>query len=172
MVIPTLIVVASKKFFGSKEEDGEGAIGKHPVVRFLFDALTTGNIDATDEMVDPGFKGYANGYPLFNPSDGLGREQFNENIEYWRSVAPNLSVDLYDELLEKGKDKTEKIAIRFVFTGTMTAPGVEESFETEAAAFLTVVADKLIEWRIVVDEAFFHDLRSAMDLPSGETESE
>jgi hypothetical protein len=170
MVIPTLVVVVSKKFFGNKEDD-EGAIGEHPVVRFLFDALTTGNIEATDEIVDPNFRGYANGYPVFDPSDGNGPEQFDKNIEYWRSTVPDLSVDVYDELAEKGKDKTEKIAVRFVFTGTMTASGVEESFETEAAAFLTVSADKLVEWRIVVDEAFFHDLRAAMGRPSDGTET-
>lgn len=166
MVIPTLIVVASKKFFGSKEENDEGVIGDHPVVRFLFDALTTGNVDATDEMVGPDFKGYANGYPVFDPSNGNGPEQFEENIEYWRTTAPDLSVDLYDELAEKGKEKTEKIAIRFVFTGTLTTAEGEEPFETEAAAFLTVAKDKLVEWRIVVDEGFFRDLRAAMGLPS------
>ena len=121
MVIPTLVAVISKKFFGNKKEDDEGAIGEHPVVRFLFAAMTTGNVDATEEMVDPDFRGYANGYPVFDPSDGNGPEQFNKNIEYWRMTAPNLAVDLYDELTEKGKEKREKIAIRFVFTGTMTS---------------------------------------------------
>jgi hypothetical protein len=114
--------------------------------------LTTGNIDATDEMVDPGFRGYANGYPVFEPSDGNGPEQFNENIDFWSSTVPDLSIELYDELSEKGREKTERIAIRFVFTGTITAAGVEESFETEAAAFLTIIAGKLVEWRIVVDQ--------------------
>ena len=56
MVIPTLVVLISKKFFGNKKEDDDGAIGEHPVVRFLFDAMTTGNVDATDEMVDPDFR--------------------------------------------------------------------------------------------------------------------
>ena len=70
MVIPTLVVVISKKFFGNKKEDDEGAIGEHPVVRFLFAAMTTGNVDATEEMVDPDFRGYANGHPVFDPSDG------------------------------------------------------------------------------------------------------
>ena len=171
MVIPTLAVLTYKKFFGNKKEDDEGTIGDHPIVRFLFDALITGNIDETDEMVDPDFRGYANGYPVFDPSDGQGQEQFNENIEYWRATTPDLSVDLYDELSEKGKDKTETVAIRFVFTGTITSAGVEEPFETEAAAFLTITAGKLIEWRIVADEAFFRDLRSAMGLPSDETEA-
>ena len=166
MVIPTLAVITYKKFFGSKKEDDEGTIGDHPMVRFLFDALITGNIDQTDEMVDPDFRGYANGYPVFDPSDGQGPEQFNENIEYWRATTPDLSVDLYDELSDKGKDKTETVAIRFVFTGTITSAGVEAPFETEAAAFLTITKGKLIEWRIVVDEGFFRDLRTGMGLPS------
>ena len=161
-----MVAVTYKKFFGNKKEDDEGAIGDHPMVRFLFDALVTGNIDATDEMVDSDFRGYANGYPVFDPSDGHGPEQFDENIEYWRTTTPDLSVDLYDELSEKGKDKTETVAIRFVFTGTITSAGVEEPFETEAAAFLIITKGKLIEWRIVVDEGFFRDLRTGMGLPS------
>ena len=169
MVIPTLVVLISKKFFGNKKEDDDGAIGEHPVVRFLFAAMTTGNVDATDEMVDPDFRGYANGYPVFDPSDGNGPEQFNKNIEYWRMTAPDLSVDLYDELAEKGEEKTEKIAIRFVFTGTMTS-AEDKPFETEAAAFLTVAKDQLVEWRVVVDEGFFRDLRDAMGRPSDQTD--
>ena len=39
----------------------------------------------------------------------------------------------------------EKIAIRFVFIGTLTAAGVEESFETETTGFPTVIAGKLVE---------------------------
>ncbi len=171
MVIPTLVVVISKKFFGNKKGDDDGTIGEHPVVRFLFDALTTGNIDATDEMVAADFRGYANSYPVFDASDGNGREQFKKNIEYWRITAPDLTVDLYDELAEKGKDKTENVAIRFVITGTLTAAGVAETFETEAAAFLTIAKDKLVEWRIVVDEGFFRDLRDAMGLKSPGDES-
>jgi hypothetical protein len=166
MVIPTLVVLIGKKFFGNKKEGDDGAIGEHPAVRFLLDALTTGNIDATDKMVAPDFRGYANGYAIFDASDGNGREQFNKNIEHWRINAPDLSVDLYDELAEKGEDKTENVAIRFVFSGTLTTAGVEEPFETEAAAFLTLSKDKLVEWRIVVDEGFFRDLRDAMGLTS------
>ena len=161
-----MVAVAYKKFFGNKKEDDEGAIGDHPMVRFLFDALVTGNIDATDEMVDSDFRGYANGDPVVEPAEGHGPEQVDENIEYWRTTTPDLSVDLYDELSEKGKDKTETVAIRFVFTGTITSAGVEEPFETEAAAFLIITKGKLIEWRIVVDEGFFRDLRTGMGLPS------
>ncbi len=60
MVTPTLVAVISKNFFGNKKEDDDGASGEHPVVRFLFDAMTTGNVDATDDMVAPEFRGYAN----------------------------------------------------------------------------------------------------------------
>ena len=83
---------------------------------------------------------------------------------------PDLSIELYDELSETGKEKRERIVIRFVFIRTMTTAGVEESLETEAAAFLTIIAGKLVEWRIVVDQAFFHDLRAAMGRPSDTTE--
>lgn len=166
MVIPTLVALGYKKFFGNKEENDDGTIGEHPVVRFLFDALTTGNIEATAEMVDPDFRGYANGYPVFEPGNGNGPDQFIKNIKYWREAIPELSVDLYDELTEEAKHKTEHIAIRFVLTGSMVYAGNEEPFESEAAAFLTTVEGRLLEWRIVVDEAFFEDLRAGMGLPS------
>ncbi len=166
MVIPTLITLGYKKFFGSKKENDDGSIGEHPSVRFLFAALTTGNTDAADDIVAADFRGYANGYAIFDPEDGNGTEQFNENIGYWREAVSDLNIDLYDEIAQKAKHKTDLIAIRFVFTGSMVHPEGEELFETEAAAFLTVVEGKLTEWRIVVDEGFFDHLRTTMGLPS------
>ncbi len=166
MVIPTLLTLGYKKFFGKKKENDDGSIGDHPAVRFLFYTWTTGDTDETEEMVAPDFRGYANGYPIFEPEDGNGPEQFNKNIEYWRKAVSGLDVDLYDELAEKRVNKTDQIAIRFVFTGSMLHPDGEELFETEAAAFLTVVDKQLAEWRIVVDEGFFEHLRETMGLPA------
>ena len=66
---------------------------------------------------------------------------------------------------QKDPDKTDGIAVRFVFTGTLTTPDVEREFEVEGASFIKVVDHMLSEWRVVVDTAFLDDLRSAMGRP-------
>lgn len=163
-LIPTLIVVVGAKFFGQKKDE-DSAFGDHPAVQFTFKALTTGDLEDVDKMVAEDFSAYANGYSVVDSSDANGPAQFAENIEYWRKVVPDLSVDIYDEVSQKEPDKTDSIAVRFVFTGTLTTPEVEHEFEVEGATFIKVVDHMLSEWRVVVDTAFFDELRSAMGHP-------
>ncbi|MDJ0791297.1 MAG: ester cyclase [Acidimicrobiia bacterium] len=163
-LIPTLIAVVGAKFFGSKK-DKDSVFGDHPAVQFTFKALATGDLDDVDEMVAEDFAAYANGYSVVESSDANGPEEFAENIEYWRAVVPDLSVDIYDEVSQKDPDKTDSIAVRFVFTGTLTASDFERGFEVEGATFIKVVDRKLSEWRVVVDTAFLEELRSAMGHP-------
>jgi len=163
-LIPTLIVVAGRKFFGRKKDE-DSAFGDHPAVQFTFKALAAGDLEDVDKMVAEDFSAYANGYSVVDSSDANGPAQFAENIEYWRKVVPDLSVDIYDEVSQKEPDKTDSIAVRFVFTGTLTTPEVEREFEVEGATFIKVVDHMLSEWRVVVDTAFFDELRSAMGHP-------
>lgn len=162
-LIPTLIAITAKKFFG-KKSDADVAFGEHPAVEFIFKALATGDMDDADELVDADFHAYANGYAVVDPTDGNGVALFKENIEYWRTTVPDFKVDIYDEVSQKDPDKTDSIAVRYVITGTLASNDDGNTFETEAAAFVKVVDKKILEWRVVVDEAFFSDLRSAMGL--------
>jgi hypothetical protein len=167
-LIPTLIAITAKKFFG-KSEDGDAAFGDHPAVAFTFQALATGEYEDVDEMVAEEFATYANGYMVVDSNDGNGPEAFVQSIEYWRKAVPDLSVTIYDEVSHKDPDLTDSVAVRFVFAGTLTAPDLEHEFETEAAAFIKVVDHKLTEWRVVIDTTFLNELDVAMgrDLTQG-----
>jgi hypothetical protein len=160
-LIPTLIAITAKKFFG-KSKDGDTVFGDHPAVAFTFKALATGEFDDVDEMVAEDFTAYANGYMVVDPQDGNGSEAFVQNIEYWHKTVPDLSVTIYDEVSQKDADKTDSISVRFVFTGTLTAQDLDHEFETEAAAFIKVVDHKLTEWRVVVDTSFLDEIGTAM----------
>jgi hypothetical protein len=164
-LIPTLIAVTAKKFFGHKQ-DPKGALGDHPAVAYIFKALTTGDMDDVDDMVADDFHAYANGVAVVDPATGDGVVAFKQNIEYWRTTVPNLSVDLYEEVSQKDPDKTDSIAVRYVVSGTLPVEGTELPFVIEAAAFVKVVDHEITEWRVVVDETFFEELRVAMGLPT------
>lgn len=165
-LIPTLIALTAKKFFGSKKDDPD-ALGDHPAVAYIFKALTTGEMDEVGDMVAADFHAYANGSEVVDPAVGDGAAQFKQNIEFWRSTVPNLSVDLYDEVSQKDPDKTDSIAVRYVISGSLPAEGETIPFVIEAAAFVKVVDHKIAEWRVVVDETFLQEVRAAMGL-SGE----
>jgi ketosteroid isomerase-like protein len=163
-LIPTLIVVTTKRFFGKKDPDADAAFGEHPAVAFIFKAMATGQMDGVEDIVDPAFHAYANGYSVVDPDDGDAADLFRENIEYWRSAVPDLGIDIYDEVSQKEPDRTDRIAVRFVISGTMVSDEESTRFETEAAVFLEVVDRKITEWRVVVDPSFFEELRHAMGL--------
>jgi hypothetical protein len=160
-LIPTLIAITAKKFFG-KSEDVDAAFGDHPAVAFTFKALATGELGDVDEMVAEDFTGYANGYTTVDPEGGNGPSAFVENIDYWRRTVPDLAVTIYDEVSRKDADKTDSIAVRFVLSGTLTAQDLDHKFETEAAAFIKVIDHKLTEWRVVVDTVYLDELADAM----------
>jgi hypothetical protein len=160
-LIPTLIAITAKKFFG-KSKDVDAAFGDHPAVAFTFKALATGELEDVNEMVAEDFTGYANGYTTVDPEGGNGPEAFVENTEYWRRAVPDLAVAIYDEVSRKDPDKTDSIAVRFVLSGTLTGQDLDHEFETEAAAFIKVVDHKLTEWRVVVDTAYLDELADAM----------
>ena len=163
-LIPTLIALTAKKFFGNKKGDPQDALGQHPAVAYIFGALTTGEMDEVGDMVAADFHAYANGSEVVDPAVGDGAAQFKQNIEFWRSTVPNLSVDLYDEVSQKDPDKTDSIAVRYVISGSLPAEGEAIPFVIEAAAFVKVVDHKIAEWRVVVDETFLQEVRAAMGL--------
>lgn len=149
-LIPTLIALGGAKFFG-KKRDGEADWGSHPTVAFILKALATGEMESVDDMVDEQFAAYANGYTVVDPDHGSGPARFSENIDYWRSVVPDLSVMLYDEVSQKEENKTDSVAVRYVMSGTLHLEASEEAIDVEAAAFIKVVDKKLTEWRVVLD---------------------
>lgn len=164
-LIPTLIGVAGVKFFGRSKGD-QDQLGDHPAVAYFFKALATGEMDDAEDIVADDFKAYANGYLIDPPSGAKGAAQFRENIEFWRSTVPDLSVDLYDEVSQKEPDKTDGIALRYVVSGTFPAGSGDVDFHIEAAAFVKVVDRMITEWRVIVDPTFLEQARATEGLPT------
>ena len=148
-LIPTLIALGTKKFFGKDKGDPNEALADNPAVAFVLGALTTGDAEAADDLVDSNAGAYANGYTVISPEAGNSPAQFAENVEFWRSQVPDLSIAVYDEIVEKHHHKERDVAVRLVMSGT--PHGTDSAFEFEGAAFVKVVDGKAVEWRLVVD---------------------
>jgi len=53
------------KAFGRKSDDAdENAQGEHPVTRFMFNAMNTGDFEGVEDIAADDFKAFADGYPL------------------------------------------------------------------------------------------------------------
>ena len=148
-LIPTLIALGAKKFFGKDEGDPNEALAGNPAVAFVLGALTTGNAEAADDLVDSNAAVYANGYTVISPEAGNSPAQFADNVEFWHSHVPDLSIAVYDEIVEKHHHKEEDVAVRMVMSGT--PHGANSAFEFVGAAFVKVVDGKAAEWRLIVD---------------------
>ena len=104
-VIPTLIALASKRFFGKDKGDPETALAENPSVAFVLGALTTGNIEDAEQYIDANAVSYANGYMLLDPDRGDSPVQFVANVSFWREHVPDLSMNVYDEIVKKQRHK-------------------------------------------------------------------
>lgn len=150
-VVPTLIALTAKKFFGKDKGDPETALADHPGVAFVLGALTTGDTQDAEEYIDANSVSYANGYEMLDPESGDSPAQFVDNVNFWRTHVPDLSMSVYDEIVKKHRHKKQDVAVRFVMSGTMPGGGPEARFSFEGAAFVRVVAGKATEWRLILD---------------------
>ena len=157
-LIPTLIALGTKKFFGKDKGDPDTALADTPAVAFVLGALTTGDTDAADEMIAPDAAAYANGYTILRPDNGDSPAQFADNVGFWRSQIPDLSIEVFDDIVKKHRHKTLDVAVRFVMSGTLPGDDTDSRFEFEGAAFVTVVDGKATEWRLIVDSRVVEDL--------------
>ena len=157
-LIPTLIALGTKKFFGKDKGDPDTALADNPAVAFVLGALTTGDTEAADEMIAPDAAAYATGYTILRAEDGNSPAQFVENVGFWRSQIPDLSIEVFDEIVSKHRHKTLDVAVRFVMSGTLPRGNADSRFEFEGAAFVTVVDGMATEWRLVVDSEVVQDL--------------
>jgi hypothetical protein len=167
-LIPTLIALGSKKFFGKDKGDPDTALADNPAVAFVLGALTTGNTDAADEMIAPNAAAYANGYTILDPADGDSPARFVDNVGFWRSQIPDLSIEVFDDIVEKHRHKTLDVAVRFVMSGTLPGDAAGSGFEFEGAAFVTVVDEQATEWRLIVDSQVVEDLVGLMKAETDE----
>ena len=168
-VIPTLIALTAKKFFGKDKGDPETALADHPGVAFVLGALTTGDTEAAEEYIDANSVSYANGYEMLDPDTGDSPAQFVDNVNFWRTHVPDLSMSVYDEIVKKHRHKKQDVAVRFVMSGTMPGAGPQARFSFEGAAFVRVVAGKATEWRLILDS---HVMETMLTSIAGERTEE
>lgn len=166
-LIPTLIALGSKKFFGKDKGDPNEALADNPAVAFVLGALTTGDVETADDLVDSNAAVYANGYTVISPEPGNSPAQFAENVEFWRAQVPDLSIAVYDEIVQKRHRKEEDVAVRLVMSGT--PQGAESSFEFEGAAFVKVIDGKAVEWRLIVDSQVAEGLFESIAIDTDDT---
>ena len=150
-VIPTLTALAIRHFKHKQGPDDDSAElePKHPAVKFVLGAWNEGDFSDADKHIAPDIEIYTNG--LSFSSEHGGAEMAKQSIESWRTLAPDLRMELSQEIREK-----HQLAIEFRITGTHTGdtPGLPASggaIDVEGTAFLTLSGGKITEVWTVFD---------------------
>jgi len=152
MVMIAAAAGAAVKWFGSKrgggDDDAKGP-GDNPIVRAMFKAINTGDLDDFKDLVADDCRIAINSEEVARNDGSLDRgfDLWADAINDTRKAFPGIEWELYDELSAKDDDK-HKIAIRFV--SKVTVDG--EKHEFEVAGFGIVEDDKLTEWHQVADQ--------------------
>lgn len=145
-VIPTLAVLATKHFKKGKQGKQEP---KHPAVKFVLAAWNDGDFAEVEKHVAPDCAIYANGLAMDSGSPDSGAADARQSIEYWRSILPDLEMELWHEIRER-----DRIALEWLITGTHTGerpdlPASGNKVELQGSAFLTLEDDKIVEaWSV------------------------
>ena len=145
-IIPTLGALAVRHFRHGKQEEHEP---KHPAVRFLVAAWNEGDFSEAAKHVAPDCAVYVNGFAPDLGPDESGPAVAEESIGYWRSIVPDIRMELSQEIRAK-----DQIAIEWVLTGTHTGtrpdlPASGNAIEIQGSAFLTLDDDKIVEaWSV------------------------
>jgi hypothetical protein len=99
-VIPTVTALTIRHFRHQQGSGGGAERGpKHPAVRFILGAWNNGDFSQAYQHIAPGIKIYTNGLPL--SSDHGGPAMARESIESWRTLAPDLRLELSQEIRDK-----------------------------------------------------------------------
>ncbi len=146
-IIPTLGALAVRHFRHGKQEEHEP---KHPAVKFLVAAWNEGDFSEAEKHVAPDCAVFMNGFsPDLGPNES-GPAMAEESIGYWRSIVPDIRMELSQEIRAK-----DQIAIEWVLAGTHTGeqrsdlPASGNAIEIHGSAFLTLDDDKIVEaWSV------------------------
>lgn len=141
------------KWFGSKrgggDDDADGQ-GDDPIVKAIFKAFNTGDLDSLRDHIDKDCRVAINSIEVARDDSDHGFDLWSKGVNQVRDTFPDVHWELYDELSGKDDDK-HKIAVRLV--STVTDDGQEQQFEL--AAFGVVDDKKLTEWHQVADQATY-----------------
>ena len=140
-VIPTVTALTSRHFKNKQGPDGDELAPKHPAVKFVIDAWSDGDFTHAHEHMTADCEVYTNGLSI--RSEHRGPAMAKESIEAWRAIAPDITMELTQEIREE-----HPTAIEFRIKGTHTgdAPGLPasgEAIDVEGTAFLTLDGDKI-----------------------------
>ena len=165
-VIPTLTAFTIRHFKHKQGQDDGGAElePKHPAVKFVLGAWNEGDFSEAGKYIAPGMEIYTNGLSL--SSDHGGPAMAKESIESWRALAPDLRMELSQEIGDK-----HRIAIEFRITGTHTGdapelPASGGAIDVEGTAFLTLSGGKVTEVRTVFDSLALAVQTGAAEAPA------
>ena len=163
-IIPTLGALAVRHFRHGNQEEHEP---KHQAVKFLMAAWNEGDFSEAEKHVAPDCAVYMNGFsPDLGPNES-GPALAEESIEYWRSMAPDIRMELSREIRAK-----DQIAIEWVLTGTHTgeqrsdSPASGNAIEVQGSTFLILDDDKIVEAWSVFDSLALAVQTGAAEEPS------
>ena len=150
-VIPTVTALTVRRLRHKPGKGGDASAPKpkHPVVRFVLAAWNDGDFSEAYQHVAPEVEIYTNGEHLSAEHGGAALTR--ETIESWRVLAPDLRMELLQEIREK-----HQIAIEFRVTGTQTndvpaSPGNGDVIDVVGTAFLTLDGARITEVHTVFD---------------------
>ena len=165
-VIPTVTALAIKHFKYKQGKDVEGAQlePKHPAVSFVLGAWNDGDFNEAHKYIAPDISIYTNGRSF--TTEGGGPAMAKESIESWRALAPDVRMELTQEIREK-----HRIAIEFRITGTHTGdvpglPASGEAIDVEGTAFMTLSGNKITEVWTVFDSLAVAVQTGAVEAPA------
>lgn len=165
-VIPTITALAIRHFKQKQGQDGGDAElkPKHPAVSFVLGAWNEGDFSEADKHIAPDIEIYTNGLSFSSEHDGPA--MVRESIESWRALAPDVRMELSQEIREK-----DRIAIEFRITATHTGdtpelPASGGAIDVEGTAFLTLSGGKVTEVRTVFDTLALAVQTGAVEAPA------
>lgn len=165
-VIPTITALAIRHFKHKQgQDDGDAELkSKHPAVSFVLGAWNEGDFSEADKHIAPDIEISTNGLSFSSEHDGPA--MVRESIESWRALAPDVRMELSQEIREK-----DRIAIEFRITATHTGdipelPASSGAIDVEGTAFLTLSGGKVTEVRTVFDTLALAVQTGAVEAPA------
>ena len=133
-------------------------------MKFVLGAWNEGDFGEARKHIGPDSEIYTNG--LSFSSEHGGPAMVKESIESWLALAPDVRMELSQEIREK-----DRIAIEFRITATHSGdipelPASGGAIDVEGTAFLTLSGGKVSEVRTVFDTLALAVQTGAVEVPA------
>jgi steroid delta-isomerase-like uncharacterized protein len=153
-----LVIVVSRGAVAARPCAGQDVAAHHAAVRTMFDGpWSTGSFTALDGLLAPEFRFHFRGR-----SNPMNATQFRDMVTSWRTAFPDLRFQVEDVV-----GSGERVAARFTFTGTHSAPmwGIQPTgrkVSVTMMAFFRFANGRIVEMWEDYDE---HGLRQQLTAP-------